>query len=384
MTSPWAALAVLFTARLAMAFQYQVVGSLGPMLMERHGTDLADLGILISLYLLPGLVFALPGGGIAQRLGDRRVVAGGLVVMVLGGLIMWQGQSWSHQILGRLLAGTGGVLLNVIMTKMVADWFAGRNLATAMGIFVNSWPAGIALALLVLPLIAQAGGLNTALATSMAFCIGGLVLMTVVYRDPPAPLAGSAPTGRWPRNGALTGIVIAGCVWGLYNGALAMVFAFGPALLVERGVALTVASGTSSLVLWLAVLSVPAGGLIGDRIGRPNAVLLVGLAGFAATFALALAAPSLPVFILMGLACGLPAGPIMALPGRVLQPESRALGMGIFFTLYYFWMAVMPALSGALSEQVGSAAAAFWLGILLLALAALGTLGLMRSSARIE
>ncbi|MBW4982835.1 MFS transporter [Mameliella sp. CS4] len=382
MTSPWAALAVLFTARLAMAFQYQVVASLGPLFMDRHGTNLADLGILISLYLLPGLVFALPGGGIAQRFGDRRVVASGLVVMVLGGLIMWQGQSWSLQILGRLLAGTGGVLLNVIMTKMVADWFAGRNLATAMGIFVNSWPAGIALALLLLPLIAQAGGLNAALATSMVLCIAGLALMTLAYRDPPASPGGTMPSGSWPRNSALTGILIAGCVWGLYNGALAMVFAFGPALLVERGAALTQASGISSLVLWLAVVSVPAGGLIGDRIGRPNAVLLAGLAGFAVTFALALLAPSLPVFILMGLICGLPAGPIMALPGRVLRPETRALGMGIFFTLYYFWMAVLPALSGALSEQVGSAAVAFQLGILLLALAALGTLGLTRHRAQ--
>jgi hypothetical protein len=39
--------------------------------------------------------------------------------------------SWTGQIAGRLVAGAGGVLLNVQMTKMVADWFAGREIATA-------------------------------------------------------------------------------------------------------------------------------------------------------------------------------------------------------------------------------------------------------------
>ena len=61
------------------------------------------------------------------------------------------GGSWSWQVAGRLIAGTGGVLLNVQMTKMVADWFAGKEIATAMAIFVNSWPAGVALSLLTLP-----------------------------------------------------------------------------------------------------------------------------------------------------------------------------------------------------------------------------------------
>ncbi len=375
MTSPWAALAVLFTARLAMAFQYQVVAALGPMVMTRHSADLADLGVLISLYLIPGLVFAIPGGGIAQRFGDRRVVVGGLVVMILGGLLMWLGETWSLQILGRVLAGIGGVLLNVVMTKMIADWFTGRPIATAMGIFVNSWPAGIALALLILPHVAGSGGLSLALALPVLFSLVGLGLLVVVYRDPPQSAAG-APRGAWPKGDALSGILLAGSVWGLYNAALAMVFAFGPTLLVERGAPLTEASGISSLVLWAAMLSIPAGGLIGDRIGRPEAVLFVGLAGAVACFAIALAAPTVLVFVIMGLFFGLPAGPIMALPARVLQPETRAVGMGIFFTIYYLSMVAFPMLSGALAEVTGSADVAFILGIILVGLSAAATVAL--------
>ena len=68
--------------------------------------------------------------------------------------------SWSGQIAGRLICGAGGVLLNVQMTKMVTDWFAGKEIATAMAIFVISWPAGVALSLLVLPAIGTAYGVR--------------------------------------------------------------------------------------------------------------------------------------------------------------------------------------------------------------------------------
>ena len=46
------------------------------------------------------------------------------------------------------------------MTKMVTDWFAGKEIATAMAIFVNSWPAGVAVSLLALPLIGTTYGVG--------------------------------------------------------------------------------------------------------------------------------------------------------------------------------------------------------------------------------
>ena len=35
----------------------------------------------------------------------------------------------------------------------------------------------------------------------------------------------------------------------------------------------------------------------------------------------------------LGLVCGLPAAPILSLPARVLQPATRAIGMGLFYTV---------------------------------------------------
>jgi acyl-CoA synthetase (AMP-forming)/AMP-acid ligase II len=60
------------------------------------------------------------------------------------------------------VAGTGGILLNVMIIKMVTDWFTNKETATAMGIIGNSSPAGIALALATVPRIATAGKVQPA------------------------------------------------------------------------------------------------------------------------------------------------------------------------------------------------------------------------------
>ena len=50
-------------------------------------------------------------------------------------------------------------------------------------------------------------------------------------------------------------------------------------------------------------------------------------------------------------------GLIMALPAQVLRPENRAIGMGIFFTIYYLGMGIFPALAGTIRDISGNPAA---------------------------
>ena len=56
--------------------------------------------------------------------------------MFVGNVIMAYSDLWSAQIAGRLLTGVGGVVVNVITSKMVMDWFAEREISTAMALFL--------------------------------------------------------------------------------------------------------------------------------------------------------------------------------------------------------------------------------------------------------
>ena len=110
-----------------MGFQFQAVASLSPLFADTYGIGLADLGILMGLYMSPGIILAIPGAAIARFFGDKRIVIFGMLLMIFGSLIMAIGWNYQLQLVGRLFSGAGGVLLNVLMAKMVTDYFAGKD-----------------------------------------------------------------------------------------------------------------------------------------------------------------------------------------------------------------------------------------------------------------
>ena len=372
MANRWWILALFFGVRMTMAFQFQSVAALAPLIRQTFGLSLADIGFLIGLYLSPGIALALPSGAIGRRFGDKPMVLLGLALMAAGGLIMAFAESWPLQFAGRLIGGTGGVLLNVLMSKMVTDWFAGKEIATAMAIFVNSWPAGIALALLVLPVAGTSAGLGAAFLLTTALIAVGLVAFAVLYHPPPV-LPVAALDATKPSGAVIAAVVLAGAIWGIYNAGLGMIFGFGATMLAERGWNPAAAGSVTSLVLWLTVLSVPLGGIIADRSQRPVAVLVSGCIATGVMLVVAARVPwVLPAFTVLGLVCGLSAGPIMSLPARVLAPQTRAVGMGIFFTIFYVSVVIAPWGAGVVANAAGSARVAFDLGAAMLALCCLG------------
>ena len=212
MRNRWFALAVLFLIRLTMAFQFQSVAAVAPLLDQTFGVSLADIGWLIGLYFAPGVALALPGGAIGKRFGDKPTVIASLLLMLIGELAMALSPSWFIQIAGRLVSGAGGVMFNVQMTKMVTDWFAGQEIATAMAIFVNSWPAGIALSLVSLPPIATTFGIEAVYLTVAAFIALGLVFFATAYPSPPMITATAAAGSSWPDRKTFIALVAAGLI----------------------------------------------------------------------------------------------------------------------------------------------------------------------------
>jgi len=358
----WGILAILFVVRLTIAFQFQSVAAVAPLLQQTFGVGLADIGILIGLYFTPGVVLALPGGAIGRALGDKPTTIAALLLMTAGSLVMATTDVWGWQMAGRLASGAGGVLLTVQLTKMGTDWFAGKEIATAMAIFVNSWPAGVAISLLVLPAIGTAHGAGAVFAATGALTLIGIALITL-YRPPPGATVGASSSGR-PDPLALLAVVVAGTIWGLYNVGFAMIFSFGPSLLAERGWSIAAAGSAISVVMWLSVISVPSGGYLADR-GKPFVLTIAASLAVAALLAwLTRSDAVITILVLIGLVGGFPAGPIMSLAARVLAPETRAIGMGVFYTLFYAAMMLGPAIAGRLAKSAGTAAAALDLGAL--------------------
>jgi predicted MFS family arabinose efflux permease len=102
--SRWTALIVLTAARASMGFQFQSLASVSPLLVREFDIGYADVGFLIGLYMLPGIALALPGGALGHRFGDKRVVAVGLILMAIGGVVSGLAQTYPMLATGRLLS----------------------------------------------------------------------------------------------------------------------------------------------------------------------------------------------------------------------------------------------------------------------------------------
>lgn len=376
MANRWVALAIVFVTRTSMGYQFQSIASVGPLLIPELGLSWAQLGSLIGLYMLPGVLFALPGGVIGQRFGERRVVVGSLALMVVGSLVTAAGQGFAVVAAGRLLSGGGAVLMNIVLAKMVADWFAEREMSTAMAVMLTSWPVGLGLAAATLGGVATHSSWRMAIvATALAAALG-LVLMAFAYRDPPRALRGeSAPAARHARlSSREVGLAVsAGVAWGCFNSSLVAVIAFGPGMLMARGASLGDAGFTVSLAIWVTILSVPVGGLLTDRLGRPNLVIVAGsvTAGLVTMLLPVLPHPLL-AFCLVGLVIGAPPGAVMALLPKVVAPERLGTALGVYYTVFYVAITVTQPAAGAVRDLSGSPAAPILFAALVMVATVLG------------
>jgi MFS family permease len=362
MRNRWGVLAVLFFVRSTMAVQFQSVAAVAPLLSADLGFSLADIGTLVGVYWVPVVILALPGGAIGQRFGDKKTVLAGLALMIVGSLIMAFSPSWAGQISGRLVAGIGSVLMSVLMMKMVADWFTGKEISTAMAIFVNSWPIGIAVSLLALPPIGVAYGASGAYIAVAALIAVGAGLLAGSYNSPAVSTEMAGSGGRLGLHATMA-VGSAGLIWGLFNMGFAMIFSFGPLLLVERGWSITAAGSAISVVLWLTALSVPIGGVLADRIARHDAIIVSNVVALAALLIFASRTEAImPTIVALGLLSGLAVGSILSLPTRALKPETRAIGMGVFASVSSLGLVLGPALGGKYATWAGSAGAAFDFG----------------------
>lgn len=239
--------------------------------------------------------------------------------MAAGGLWLAHSRSFAEAGAARMLAGAGAVVLNVLLTKMVADWFEGRDRLFAMSILVNAWPIGIGLALL---------------------------------------LIGALSAREWRL------LLVASIPWMSFNAAYQILVSFLPAFFLERGLSIAASGATAALNTVLIIVSVQAGGVLLKRMPRPDVLCHAALIGWSVTVAFLInSADPLPWIVLGGLVVGLPAGLFVSLAAEVLRAEMRAAGMGVFYTVYYLGCAIFPAAAGALYDASGRAAATLWLAV---------------------
>jgi cyanate permease len=378
-TNRWIILALLFFARASMAVQFQSIPPISTMMVEELGFNYTQIGLLIGLFMFPGVFIALPGGLLGQRFGDKAVVLAGLGFQAIGAMILANSAVFPIAFAGRLIGGIGAVILNVQLTKIVNDWFADKEIATSMGILMTAWPFGIAIAFSTLGFIAINSNWQTAIYLTAAYSSVSLALLALFYHDRSQLSSNASVTisSFWTiSKRELILIVSVSIVWGLPNAGFIVLVGFLPGFLVSNGVELAKAGMLVSLISWISIGSMPLGGWLTDRTGWINTFIIGGVILNALFIVLLSSGFSVLGCILMfGLIFGAWPGAIMSLPSQILSPQGRSTGFGVFYTIFYGIMAVLPPVAGWLRDFTGGATAPVLFGGALMTLTLFALIG---------
>ncbi len=372
LASRWTLLTLIFFARIGVGFQFIAVAALMSQLQNDLQLGYGEIGLLLGSFMFTAIFLSIPNSIVATFLGDRVTLLGGLGALVIGGIILAESSDFSTALIGRLFGGIGAVFITVTGAKVLTDRFAGKEIATAMSFLGVAWPVGIALGLSVLPFATQWQDWRAAVYLTIVLPAVAAVTLSIMPVTPEkASERGGEPASQFWKisRREFRLVILGGLAWTLMSSGGYVVFSsFAPVYLAEQGVTQAEAGLMVSILSWLIIVTIPLGGYLVDRTGQGDKAIWIGCLVAAAAIAMIPVGGPIIVWIVLSAALGITVGAVMALPSEVLSTNSRATGMGVFYTLYYAGTAGLPALAGWLHEITGNVEAVIWFSAVCLVL----------------
>jgi MFS family permease len=207
------------------------ISPMSPSLVAGFGLTRLQVAFIIPSIYLGGLFFALPGGRLADRVGVRPSLLGGLALGAAGLGAAALSPEFLVFLCCLFLAGTGWSVVNPALGKGIMDLFPPRERGLAMGIKQMGLTVGGIVAALVLPQVATRFGWRAAVATC-ALVVALPVALTWrtlghlsagASRTPPepgVPESARASNWSWARRPAILVFFATGLVLGMVQAAV--------------------------------------------------------------------------------------------------------------------------------------------------------------------
>jgi ACDE family multidrug resistance protein len=104
-----------------------------PKITEALHISPLDVGLLITVFTLPGVLLTPVLGVLADRFGRKQVVVPALFLFAVAGTACFFATDFRLLLLLRFLQGVGGASLGAINVTIIGDLFSGGELTAAMG-----------------------------------------------------------------------------------------------------------------------------------------------------------------------------------------------------------------------------------------------------------
>jgi MFS family permease len=305
-------------------------------------------------------LFQIPAGFLAERWGERRLLAAGTALTAAGFI----GAGWAGgfvALLGLLLAaGFGSGVQHPLSSSIVSKAYETGNRRTALGTYNFSGDVGKAGVAAAIGLLAGVIGWRAA---GAAYGVVGLAAAIAIVpllsrlgaggAEPRVEHAGQAASGWGIRDGrgftALCGV-------GMVDNATRTGFlTFMPFILIAKDLSV----GGVGLAFSLVFIGGAAGklvcGLIADRVGVIRTVVLTEMATTVGILTLVIAPlpVALAVLVPLGVALNGTSSVLYGTVADLVASERRSRAYGLYYTVTIAASALAPAVWGLVGDAVG-------------------------------
>lgn len=271
--TPWPIVATVVGSGIVASFQVGKAAIATPSLQTDLGLDLAAVGWLTAIFALLGAIGGIPVGAVTAAVGDRRILAIGLLAMSLGAVGGAEANTFSVLLSSRIVEGFGFLLITVAGPAILQRVLAGARRDLALGFWSCFMPVGMALAMLTGPLF---GGWRTLWWTGAGCAIAAAALTLVLV-----PRSAALVSFKWSDHVKdasqimrLRGPILLAVCFALYSLMFFALFSFLPVLLMDRMAVIPSTAGMfSAIVVGVNVGgNLAAGYLLAHGFSRPTLV----------------------------------------------------------------------------------------------------------------
>ncbi|MBI2156036.1 MAG: MFS transporter [Candidatus Rokubacteria bacterium] len=335
-----------------------------PIWAAEFGLSYAQVGVIRTAYSGGMALFQIPAGLLAERWGERRLLAAGTAVTACGFVAAGAAGGFVSLLALLLLAGLGSGVQHPLSSSLVSKAYETGARRAALGTYNFSGdlgkvavPAAAAFAATLIGWRAAAAAYG-ALGLAAALIVFALLARLTAGGAEPAPARadGAARAGWGIRDGR--GFQALAAIGMIDNSTRTGLLTFLPFVLIAKGS--TVAGVGTALALLFAggAIGKFVCGLLAERAGVIRTVVLTEAATAIGIVAI-VAAPlpvALAILLPIGIALNGTSSVLYATVADLVTTDRRSRAYGLYYTLAIGASALAPAAYGVLGDAVGPTA----------------------------
>jgi MFS family permease len=368
----WLVLLLVAVVNYGNFYVYDSIGPIADLLQRQRGFSDTQIGLLNAIYSLPNVVLILVGGVLVDRFGAglMMVVTGG--IMLFGAALTAFGPDFGWMAAGRLLFGIGAETNNIATLAAIASYFAGANVAFAMGTALATGRAGSFSADMSPAWFAGAYAqgwqppLEIATAIMAVSFAGAFLYLWLDRRHGAHAVHGAAAAVERPRLVPRDLLNFGTAYWYLLVLCVlwyAVILAFRSTFAIKyfqhaHGLELATAGAMNSYVFLAAIFATPAFGWLCDRLGRYAPMLAFGALLLPVAIAImALTHWSLWIAtVLIGVSYSLVPAVMWPLLSKLVKPSQFGTALGLMWVVQNAGIATANLVAGRLNDAAAASA----------------------------